>query len=691
MVTTTTFEVPWFASDGESGVQGVELWYRKDGGTWIKYGSNFTASPITFQSSTTGGDGFYEFYTVATDNAGNKESAPTADFSGTAVVTSFVGSRIYVDWDANGSRSGTSWANACRELGLAFILVDTFGVGEIWVAGGTYKDAITLRSGVKVYGGFAGTETALADRNVAANQTTIDVSTADEESPANHGVVMDSVISVVLDGFTITGGNADGPLEEGNGGGIYCNNLDDTNTIANCNITGNEAERGGGLYCLQSSPAITNCNISNNTAEIHGGGIGCNDNSSPTISNCMISGNTTQQSGGAGILCYANSSPTITRCIIKENRATVYDGGGIHCSLSSSPTITNCVIAGNEAGNEVVLRYGGGICCRIGSSPTVINCTITHNTAGFSGGGIGSFDGVSPEITNCILWANVPDQIAGTTTVTYSDIQAGYAGTGNIDLHPLFTGDGYHLLENSPCIDAGTPDGAPDRDIDGHFRPEGAGYDMGADEFAYDNDYDGVPDQEEYGPDGTDPTYDGNNDGIPDAEQGNVTSLHTYDRRDYVTLACPDPTTMRDVEAVDNPSSDDAPSEAEFPYGFFGFGVNDVDPGGSTTVTLYLPAEPESYYKYGPTPDNPANHWYEFLYDGETGAEINGNLVTLYFVDGERGDDNPTPDGKIIDQGAPAIITAAEPTPTPAPAAPAGGGGGGGGCFIGTATEYLGW
>jgi predicted outer membrane repeat protein len=76
MVTTTTFEVPWFASDGESGVQGVELWYRKDGGTWIKYGSNFTASPITFQSSTTGGDGFYEFYTVATDNAGNKESSP---------------------------------------------------------------------------------------------------------------------------------------------------------------------------------------------------------------------------------------------------------------------------------------------------------------------------------------------------------------------------------------------------------------------------------------------------------------------------------------------------------------------------------------------------------------------------------------------------------------------------------------
>jgi hypothetical protein len=354
--------------------------------------------------------------------------------------------------------------------------------------------------------------------------------------------------------------------------------------------------------------------------------------------------------------------------------------------MSSSPTITNCVIAGNSA----TTRYGGGVYSRTASAPTIMNCTIADNTAGSAGGGIGSYS-ASPAVTNCILWANAPDQVdpaADTPIVTFSDVQGGYpAGIGNINLNPLFVGGGdYHLLENSPCIDAGTDVGAPDRDIDGHRRPAGAGYDMGADEFVYDSDYDGVPDEEEYGPYGNNKYYDGNNDGIPDSEQDNVVSLHTADGLGYVTLRCPAPAYMTNVKAIGNPSPANAPEGAAFPYGFFRFTVANVTPGGSTTVTLYLPAAVNSYYKFGRTSANQIDHWYEFLYNGQTGAVFNLNVVTLYFVDGQRGDDDLAANGTIVDDGAPAlVIEAEEAADTGAPTAPTPeGDGGGGGCFIGS-------
>ena len=75
-------------------------------------------------------------------------------------------------------------------------------------------------------------------------------------------------------------------------------------------------------------------------------------------------------------------------------------------------------------------------------------------------------------------------------------------------------------------------------------------------------------------------------------------------------------------------------------------------------MTIYLPAgaNPTTYYKYGPEPGNPTDHWYEFLYNGQTGAVISGNIITLHFVDGQRGDDDLTANGIIADQGAPGFI-----------------------------------
>ncbi len=170
-----------------------------------------------------------------------------------------------------------------------------------------------------------------------------------------------------------------------------------------------------------------------------------------------------------------------------------------------------------------------------------------------------------------------------------------------------------------------------------------------------DVDKDGISDVREKGPDGNDDNYDGNSDGIPDHEQVNVASFHTYDGQDYVTLVVPDGTELSQLIVTDNPSPTDSPEDAEFPFGFFDFSIDGLDLGEAITVTLYLHGGEavKSYYKYGYTPDNNELHWYEFMYDGDTGAEINGDVITLHFVDGLRGDEDITVNGSIKEPGGP--------------------------------------
>ncbi len=176
-----------------------------------------------------------------------------------------------------------------------------------------------------------------------------------------------------------------------------------------------------------------------------------------------------------------------------------------------------------------------------------------------------------------------------------------------------------------------------------------------------DSDGDGIPDYMEQGPDpeNPDPAYDGNNDTIADYLQNNVTSCFTCNNTDYVTLAVTDPgggATLSNVEALEPITV--LPEEMDFPYGEFAFTINGLAVGGSATVELYLPDGEgcDTYYKYGRTLDDQTEHWYEFMYEDTTGtgAVIDANMITLYFVDGERGDDDLTADGVIMDDGAPA-------------------------------------
>jgi len=168
-----------------------------------------------------------------------------------------------------------------------------------------------------------------------------------------------------------------------------------------------------------------------------------------------------------------------------------------------------------------------------------------------------------------------------------------------------------------------------------------------------DTDLDGLPDTEEAGgPNGGD----ANSDGIPDGQQANVVSV-LNGASQYVTLVAPAGAIFTGVQALGNPSPDDAPAGVTFPLGLVGFQLAGLV-GGAATVDLILPAgtAANTYWKYGATPDNATAHWYEFLYDGTTGAEINSNVITLHLQDGERGDSDLAVNGTIVDPSGPGFV-----------------------------------
>lgn len=166
-----------------------------------------------------------------------------------------------------------------------------------------------------------------------------------------------------------------------------------------------------------------------------------------------------------------------------------------------------------------------------------------------------------------------------------------------------------------------------------------------------DNDGDGVLDYDELGARNN---GDGNGDGVPDSVQPHVTAVRSLaDPFQTITFTTDQNYTLTNVQAIPNPSPGDAPNDP-FWFGHFAFEIRDVPVGGAATVEVTLPwAGIRSWWKYGPTPGNATPHWYDFIFDGTTGAEINGNVVTLHFVDGGVGDSDRTANGVIVDPGGP--------------------------------------
>ncbi|MFH1155323.1 MAG: choice-of-anchor U domain-containing protein [Pseudomonadota bacterium] len=179
-------------------------------------------------------------------------------------------------------------------------------------------------------------------------------------------------------------------------------------------------------------------------------------------------------------------------------------------------------------------------------------------------------------------------------------------------------------------------------------------------------DADGVSDATESGPNGNNPSFNGNNAGGPDYQEAGAASLPSATGDAYVTIAVADGSghTLSDVMAQENPSPGDTPQGIQFPYGFFTFSVDNLtNPGDAAVVTLYLPKNTSlnTYYLYGPTADNTDDHWYEFMYDGNTGAQIvqetSRTRIVLHFLDGARGDRDLVANNRIDDPGAPGIRT----------------------------------
>jgi len=195
--------------------------------------------------------------------------------------------------------------------------------------------------------------------------------------------------------------------------------------------------------------------------EIPGGGISC-VGTSPTIQDCIVTHCVSDSSspGGAGIGC-SGGSPTIIGCLISDNSAGY--GGGLGFE-SSNAVVQNCLITRNVASSD-----GSAVACRE-SNVSFINCTIVDNTASGSGWLRADY-GASISMMNCIVWSNTPQTIVGNPAqlmMSFSNIEGGWPGVGNIDLAPLFVdpdgpdnnpaswGDNnYRLAAGSPCIDAG--------------------------------------------------------------------------------------------------------------------------------------------------------------------------------------------------------------------------------------------
>lgn len=337
---------------------------------------------------------------------------------------------VFVDADAPGPHDGSSWATAYNYLQDA-ITAGSPG-DEVWVAHGIYKpDAnslnpngsgdpnatFQLKNGLVIKGGYAGFgEPDPNARDIGLYETILsgEIGVPDTNGDNSYHIVTagkGTCEASVLHGFTITEGNANGDEPDNCGGGVYIHT--GSPTITNCTIRENCASNeGGGMFNYNSSTTVTNCRFIHNSAPSHRGGGMSNIGASPVLKNCRFTW---------------NSAPW---------------GGGIYNDHESSLLLTRCTFSGNKAG------CGGAMRCFYGSA-WLANCTLTGNQAGIEGGAMCN-RGSGPILANCILWANRPEQISGDASVTFSDVEGGWEGCGNIDADPCFAMPGYWDLSDTP-------------------------------------------------------------------------------------------------------------------------------------------------------------------------------------------------------------------------------------------------
>jgi predicted outer membrane repeat protein len=231
---------------------------------------------------------------------------------------------------------------------------------------------------------------------------------------------------------------------EYDGGGMYNkrSNLDLTKCIFNFNKCN---RYGGGLYNTMSSLVITDCNFIVNSGG-SGGGIYSEDNCNLVLSFCTFKNNMAEKTFGGGICNEDTNELTLNDCIFGGNTA-MRDGGGIFNRRTIS-ILNNCIITGNKA-----LEDGGGL---YAFGDTIINNCTFYNNLTPQGQAIYKYSSSFLKLNNCILWDG-GDEITNVyhplnLEITYSDIQGGLDGIGNLDTDPLFANPGYWADVNDPNI-----------------------------------------------------------------------------------------------------------------------------------------------------------------------------------------------------------------------------------------------
>jgi hypothetical protein len=360
--------------------------------------------------------GYPRFVDISTVSDTGSGTAPIVDMG--AYEAQHI-SPLYAAPASVGDGNCSSWANACR---LADALAFAMGGEQVWVKAGVHypvatksdprQATFTLKNGVEIYGGFAGTETLLSQRNWRGNRTIL---SGDIDGNDSHGgdyinenasqivganayhVVTGGGTnsSAVLDGFFITAGQANGSFPDQAGGGMY--NSGSSPTLRNLILSGNTALYGGGMYNITSSPMLRDVALSGNSA-IEGGGLYNDVNSNPQLTNAAFSGNIA--SYGGGMFNSGSSNPALTNVTFNGNSAA-NGGGGINNTYSSSPSLTNVILWDNDGGS--ILNQ---------SSTTVLVYSLLEENGCPSGAtcGNGMIYNTDPQFVD----ADGADNIAGT-------------------------------------------------------------------------------------------------------------------------------------------------------------------------------------------------------------------------------------------------------------------------------------
>jgi hypothetical protein len=395
---------------------------------------------------------------------------------------------VYVDHTATGTDDGSSWANAYTSLQSALTANPSAGT-TIDVAAGTYSpggsatNTFDVPAGVTLSGGFANGGSVSA--SPSTNVTVLSGGGINNHVVTLNGYAFQNVTPTTLEGFTVTGGNADGGGAANNGGGVLA-------------VSGSGAsveDRSGSIYV-----DINNCSINGNTATGDGGGI--ESQAYLTIENSYINGDSA--ANGGGITDYSGVS-TLISCELEGDSAS-QEGGGIYAAevindgipIYSYAKLNNCDVVGDTADG--------------GQQSGAIAVEQIGTDGGYSTGYVSMY--------NTIIYGDGPNElitVTGSTKElspdTYDGIYADFSdveyehdllvnntgdltgGTDNAGPNPLFFSNysNLQLQPDSPDIDAGSTTavslGGDTTDLAGHARTINGQIDMGA----FEHEASGVP------------------------------------------------------------------------------------------------------------------------------------------------------------------------------------------------------